>query len=440
MPRVARRLVRFGVACVLVGCAVACESKPGEHAESEVQKNPDATSRPEAHRPEAVDLQALRALPYAGGSEIGDEPDGVDWDDTDLERMYPGYTLMSIHPLSRAILVDERGRVVHEWSDPKANYWAHVELTRNGDLIGTGMLSVPGGQERYIFRLGWDGSVRWKRQIRAHHDMIETPSGDLVTIVAKMRRIPEIHATIRVRVDEITRLTPEGEVIESVSLYRAALQAPELFPLEMREISQSTVRIDLFHTNSVEWTHRATLASRHPIFAAGNVLICSRHQNRLAVVNLRDKCLVWAWGADELDGPHDGQVLENGNLLVFDNGLARGWSRVLEVDPLTGEIVWEYHNREDPADFYTPSRGAAQRLGNGNTLITESDEGHVFEIAPDETVVWRYYCPERTREPSQPGVELRAAIERARRYDRERIESLIALHSAPTSSTRPDNP
>jgi hypothetical protein len=37
--------------------------------------------------------------------------------------------------------------------------------------------------------------------------------------------------------------------------------------------------------------------------------------------------------------------------------------------------------------------GGNQRLANGNTLITESDKGHVFEITKEGKVVWEFYNP-----------------------------------------------
>jgi hypothetical protein len=52
--------------------------------------------------------------------------------------------------------------------------------------------------------------------------------------------------------------------------------------------------------------------------------------------------------------------------------------RLLEIDPTTLEIVWQYTPREaglvqplDASRFYGPFIRGAQRLPNGNTLITE---------------------------------------------------------------------
>ena len=50
--------------------------------------------------------------------------------------------------------------------------------------------------------------------------------------------------------------------------------------------------------------------------------------------------------------------------------------RVVELDPVSREIVWTYTG-SPPDSFYSKWRGSNQRLPNGNTLICESEKGHV---------------------------------------------------------------
>ena len=125
-------------------------------------------------------------------------------------------------------------------------------------------------------------------------------------------------------------------------------------------------------------------------------MISSRHQDSIAVIDWRTGKAIWAWGAGELLAPHDAQFLSNGNILIFDNGLGRGWSRVIELDPVEETIVWP----------------------NDNTLIADSDNGRAFEVTRDGAIVWEFVCPHET----EPG--RRAAIVRARRYEREFIEKI----------------
>ena len=52
--------------------------------------------------------------------------------------------------------------------------------------------------------------------------------------------------------------------------------------------------------------------------------------------------------------------------------------------------MWQYTSE----GFFSKTRGSAQRLPGGNTLVSESDTGHVFEVTPDGDVVWRFANPD----------------------------------------------
>jgi len=88
-----------------------------------------------------------------------------------------------------------------------------------------------------------------------------------------------------------------------------------------------------------------------------------------------------------------------GNILVFNNGLP--YSLVMEFNPVTLEIVWEYSGLEIgyseshslAHSFFSATVGSAQRLPNGNTLICEGDDGRIFEVTPEHEIVWEYISP-----------------------------------------------
>ena len=141
---------------------------------------------------------------------------------------------------------------------------------------------------------------------------------------------------------------------------------------------------DLFHSNTVEIVPRDIAVARK-----GNLLICVRYRDLVAIVDEETRKVVWRWGPGVLDWPHNPSVLANGNILIFDNGTRRGYSRLVEVNPATGEIVWQYVG-DPPESFYSNGRGAAQELPGGNILVTESGEGHVFEITRKGEIVWEF--------------------------------------------------
>lgn len=155
----------------------------------------------------------------------------------------------------------------------------------------------------------------------------------------------------------------------------------------------------------------------------------------LYIISKRTGDIVWKIGPDfsmdpalkELGciiGPHHAHLIPKdlpgeGNILVFDNGGAAGFgdpnpgspdgtwnalrdhSRVLEFNPISLELIWETTARtlgypcesEDLSRFYSRYKSAAQRLPNGNTLITESNCGRIFEVTQDSEIVWEYISP-----------------------------------------------
>lgn len=76
---------------------------------------------------------------------------------------------------------------------------------------------------------------------------------------------------------------------------------------------------------------------------------------------------------------------------MFDNGLARGWSRVVEIGP-NGEVT-PLAEEIRGERFFTRSRGSVERLPNQNLLISVSAEGRVVEVDPEGRVVWEWWSP-----------------------------------------------
>jgi hypothetical protein len=274
---------------------------------------------------------------------------------------------------------------------------------------------------RYLIRFDWDGEVIWRQQLAAHHDVELTPRGQLLTLTNVVRPEPAIHPKLPIRDEELTLLDADGKLIRSLSLAEMIVRGADVFPLKRlapREIQSETLVIP-FHSNSIEWAHHEPLQGRHPIYGPDCVLVCFRNQDRIAMFDCERAEVLWAWGARVLSGPHDAQYLENGNILVYDNGLRGRRSRVIELDPLEEKIVWQYR-ATPPADFFSLTKGSSQRLPNGNTLIADADHGEAFEVTPTGEIVWRFVCPHKSPEGK------RATIVRIKRYERDFIESLLA--------------
>jgi len=349
--------------------------------------------------------QALQALPYiAGTADPHPERRGVILHDP--ERAVPGLNLYSPATEAAAYLITMDGRVVHRWSAPKDDVaaWQHVEPLPDGGLLA----SVA---DRRLIRLDRRSNVLWSVAARFHHDFDVADDGTIYALTRRDERVPEIRPDIDCVVDRVVVLSPDGQILDRISVLDAIRRSPYAFVLPSADdpsLDREDGALDLLHTNHVE-VFDGRLAGRSPLFARGNLLLSLRAPSAVVILDGETHEVLWLWGPNNLLYQHDPTLLDNSHLLIFDNGIER--SRVVELDPLAGKIVWTY----TAADLFSKTRGSVQRLPVGNTLVTESDTGYVFEVTPDGERVWTFADPHFTPDGK------RAAIWRMRRYGEGRL-------------------
>jgi hypothetical protein len=382
-----------------------------------------------------ADVDKLRSLPYVAFSATATAEGSGGLAYIDEAKSYPGYNIVIIQFECTAEMLDRKGRVMRTWNHEPCQIWESFELLPDGDFLVTGMNDV--GKKnfagahlnnRYLLRLSWNNDVVWKSGIHAHHDVELAPDGNILTLTMAYRREELIHRGLDVRDNLLTRLDPDGAKLEERSLFDMFTAPGTNVELQKNgmKIEDGYREFDMFHVNSLETMRRANLEEKAPLYGLGNVLIASRNQDMIAVFDWQQARLVWSWGRGEVFGPHDATVLDNGNILIFDNGLGRGWSRSIELDPVAEKIVWEY-SAPNPTDFYTASRGGNQRLPNGNTLITNSNSGQVFEVTRDGEIVWDYLTPHTD------GKGHRSTIFRMKRFEPEFIDRIRRAHRDPNT-------
>ena len=167
-------------------------------------------------------------------------------------------------------------------------------------------------------------------------------------------------------------------------------------------------------------------------FHPDNIMTDSRVGNFIAVIEKGIGGIVWQVGPDyegaynlskrsfggefprpidSISGQHDAHLIPpglpgEGNILLFDNQGAAGIphvhletflsSRVLEIDPISKQIVWQYDASMSGLrywQFYSCFISSARRLPNGNTLICEGMHGRIFQVTRDGEIVWEYVNP-----------------------------------------------
>ncbi|MFC1910533.1 aryl-sulfate sulfotransferase [Chloroflexota bacterium] len=314
------------------------------------------------------------------------------------EKAYNGFTLFA--PMtqvpSNVWLMDMQGRFLHRWQLPG---WIrqYAQLLQNGNILfgirdpesSFADLPFAGGG---LMEMDWDGNILWKydEPYMDCHDWIRLKNGN--TMIAKYVPIPKaIAARVKGGLPRTERngvmwgyvlqeITTAGKVVKEIMTYK--VMDPDL-----DSINPLWVRLVWPGWNSLLETPE------------GDIMACSFATDNIVILDRGTGKVKWRWGKGTISFAHNPSILDNGNILVLDNGryhTADPWppdnSRVIEVNPKTGEIAWEYRE-ENPVDFYTTYIGSCQRLPNGNTLICEGAMGRLLEVTAKGELVWEYIVP-----------------------------------------------
>jgi hypothetical protein len=353
-----------------------------------------------------------------------------------------GYTLLS-HGTGGATLIDMAGNTVHQWAVggfPPA-------MRAGGSLTGCAAL-LPGATEcMQMQEVSWFGEPLWSFAdwagggiadvaARQHHDFqlqgdpvgyyapgqVVAERGSVLVLAYARRSRPEIR-DVEIDDDVIYELDGFGN-LTNVVWYGAdhvdEFGFDEQARAHLRTIAPGAV-IDWLHGNALSalgpnrWFDEGRLQ-----FHPDNIMYSSRHANFVAILSRETGAVVWRVGPDfagrpeerlgQFVGQHNPHLIPKGlpgagNVLVFDNGgnsgyggantslqarYTREYSRIVEFNPVTLELVWEYGGEFAPERFSNQLVGGAQRLPNGNTLVTIGLAGRVIEVTPERRVVWEY--------------------------------------------------
>jgi hypothetical protein len=309
-----------------------------------------------------------------------------------------------------AVLIDMEGRILHTWKIAFSEAFpdaSHLEVAPpDFDVVLHGAKLLPSGDVILnmegvgAVRINRDSRVVWRLPMTTHHSLQYLPNGETLIGADRTHRAPVPRFPRLVPGPEgyfkenlILRVQPDGSVSEEISIldvihdsgWTALISGGEEWLVRTEEPT---------HVNDIEILSEE-IAAAFPLFQAGDLMLSLRNNNTILVVDGQTRRIKWA-----MTGPflfqHDPDFIPNGNILVFDNrrtgGTPRlGYSRVLEIDPNTRQIVWSYEGT-DAEPFYTDIRGMQQLLPNGNVLVVEAQRGRVFEVArgSDNRIVWEY--------------------------------------------------
>ncbi|MFH1867614.1 MAG: arylsulfotransferase family protein [Candidatus Omnitrophota bacterium] len=357
---------------------------------------------------EEMALEQFRALPYLSYAEEKADKTKKGVVFYDKEKAFEGYNLCS------GILMDMEGNTVHD------SELLREVILDNGYIIK--------GDYRGMGKYRWDLTPIWERKdLKIHHDITLTPDDTILTIA---KEVYEYNGR-KVEFDIIVELDQNGDELARWSAWENLEYIKQFHnPILLDKTGGKIERIflekhsefggdyDYHHLNSIQALPENPLAEDKR-FQKGNWLISLRNLSLVLILDKDTKKVAWSLGPEEVEWQHMPRMLSSGNILIFDNGKSkRRYSRVIELNPATKEIVWEYR-ADPPESFLCISKGSAQRLPNGNTLIADSQNGRAFEVTKEKEIVWEWYNPRFDKEGK------RETIGRIIRYPRDMIDKIL---------------
>jgi sugar lactone lactonase YvrE/formylglycine-generating enzyme required for sulfatase activity/phosphodiesterase/alkaline phosphatase D-like protein len=380
---------------------------------------------------------------------------------------WPGYTLMSPMHHTNTYLINNAGEVVHTWTSTYEPGRSAYLLT-NGHMIRAGMVkqvgpSTGGGEGGRIEEFDWDGNLVWAIDYYSptyihHHDFKVLPNGNVLLLVAEKKTLAEViaagfntnllDASIFTQgymlPDCLVEITPTrpygGTVAWEWHLWDHMIQDYDPTKRNYGVVTDHPERIDVNGTGikiPQFWNHVNGIDYNAQL---DQVMLSIRGNSELFIVDHQTTTaqaagtnggrynkggdILYRWGNPQqysrgtsasqmLFQQHHTHWVETncpgaGRILIFNNGLGRGYSTINEIVPpvdAAGNYTlasgaaygpttnsWLYMSAP-PTNFYSSEISGCQRLPNGNTLICEGIKGNLFEVTAAGQTVWRYLCP-----------------------------------------------
>ncbi|MCB9030642.1 MAG: aryl-sulfate sulfotransferase [Deltaproteobacteria bacterium] len=355
---------------------------------------------------------------------------------------FPGLTLIAENGSAEVKLINQLGETKHKWN---------VDVERARLLPNCNLLVIHGSKwglqnepwmhlRSKVREYSWSGEVVWEHKIpqRPHHDIQRLENGN--TLVITRARVPTEYRTnitdpvrldARILTDGIEEISPSGEIVWEWKFYETfdanRCGAGPCKPSGLTPPpGAKRVTFDWTHLNTVQpLPENKWYDSGDARFKPGNLVIIARNWSTIFILDKETKQAVWEYRGDDdykLRSGHEAHMIPKGlagagNILVFNNNVnpfkktKSGSSKIMELNPISKKPVWIYENGKE---FFSEGAGSVQRLPNGNTLISEDEGYSVFEVTPNNEIVWQYNGTSR--------------IARAQRYSYQYCSNFSALH------------
>ncbi len=384
----------------------------------------------------------------------------------DTTKAFNGYTLFAPKQNKMTYLINNEGRIVHQWTASTYPPGQSVYLLENGNLLRTcmvqGNLGTGGGEGGRIEEYNWNDSLVWSLDYSTttymqHHDIKRLPNGHIIMLVVEKKTLADIIAagfdTSKIQepdfrqkqmmlpdyIVEIQPTYPSGGIvvwqwhvwdhlIQSFNAAKSNYGVPSAHP-ELIDAAGDHKNLPLFwnHMNSIDYNPvfdqiAMSVRGNSEVWIIDHSTTTAQAAGHSGGKRGKGGDLLYRWGNPITYGAgtvndekyyqqHDVEWIKSdcpgaGDLLCFNNGIGRNYSTIDEITPpvdsvgnyslLTGTafgpagLDWSY-TASPPSSLYAEDISGAQRLANGNTVITYGTRGTFLEVTSSGTLVWKVH-------------------------------------------------
>ena len=297
-----------------------------------------------------------------------------------------GFTLFAPKHNTITYLIDNDGRIVHQW---KSAYepGQSAYLLPNGHLVRAGMLKVQGGtgggEGGRIEEYDWDGNLVWEfehatRDYQLHHDIKPMPNGHILALMVERKSREQAIAAgfeddllrddylVPDSVVEIEPTLPKGgRIVWEWHVWDHLIQGSDRTKPNYGDVAAHPELVDVAcngratpafwnHMNSIDYNPAAdqillTVRGCNEIWVLDHSTTVTEAKGHIGGKHGKGGDLIYRWGNPAAYGrgrasdkqlvqQHDAEwILEGspgaGHITVFNNGYDRGYSSIEEIIP-----------------------------------------------------------------------------------------------------------
>jgi len=268
------------------------------------------------------------------------------------DKTFDGFTTVAPIRHTASYLINMEGHIVHTWKLP-GPLGTKGYIIPNGNFLGSAVTQegapIKAAKGGHIFELDWDGNIVWEHiDHNQHHDIRRLENGNTVYLAWEELNQHDV--------DRVLGGIPGTE--KDGKIYGDVIREINFYGDIVWEWKTSDIDFNAFplahDCDRSEWAHANAVAPT----LDGNILVSFRHLDTIMIIDRKTKKIIWHKRSQEWGHQHDCEMLPNGNIILFANGMNNLkqplHSRVLEINHATGETIWQF---KDPRQwsFFSPN-------------------------------------------------------------------------------------